>query len=135
MKYQHIHGAKYRLFESEMFVTGIPGFEIAADFVELYADGLLLLKPGFCWDGASGLAIDRASNMRGALLHDALYYLIRRGDLPPNYRLSADELMRQAWREDGMWMWLADAEVWIVNRVGGLFARHNPDEGRVRTAP
>jgi hypothetical protein len=40
--------------------------------------------------------------MRGSLVHDALYQLIRQRCISEDYRLHADKLLKKMCREDGM---------------------------------
>ena len=68
--------------------------------IDLY--GRLLIKKGYCWDGASSIAKDTKTIMRGSLIHDALYQLMREGVLPQSARKRADEIMREICIEDGM---------------------------------
>ena len=62
----------------------------------------LSIKAGYAWDGASGPTVDTEATMRPALVHDALYQLIRLGVLPPGSRKEADKLFRRLLKEDGM---------------------------------
>jgi len=96
-------GYKYTLSSPFVLQTEIkPTVDIDTDFVALSADGLLRIRPGYAWDGASG-AIDTADFMRGSLVHDALYQLMR-GDYLDRFlwRDAADKLLRQLCLEDGM---------------------------------
>lgn len=102
---QQIHyrkGYKYQLAALLLFDTGITGYDIKTEFIELSPLGLLLIKSGYAWDGASGPTIDDDTNMRPSCVHDALYQLLRMGLLPPEYRELADEILEFTCREDGM---------------------------------
>ena len=46
-------------------------------FIQLTAKGKLTIKRGYAWDGPSGPTIDTKTFMRGSLVHDALYQLMR----------------------------------------------------------
>ena len=70
--------------------------------ITLLATGLLKIGRDYAWDGPSGPAIDTKSFMRGSLVHDALYQLIREGVLDSKYRKAADEILRTICIEDGM---------------------------------
>lgn len=72
------------------------------DWVRLETDGTLRFKKGYAWDGPSGPTIDTKTFMRGSLVHDGLYQLMREGQLDPERRKYADRLLRQICREDGM---------------------------------
>jgi len=102
---QHIHyrkGYKYQLSELLLFDTGITGCDIKTEFIELSPLGILLIKSGYAWDGASGPAIDDDTNMRASCVHDALYQLLRMCLLSPEYRELADDILEFICQEDGM---------------------------------
>lgn len=82
-------------------------------------NGKLTIRKGYAWDGPSGVSIDTANFMRGSLVHDAFYQLIREGHLPNTARLYADELLRKICREDGMWR----IRAWYVFKAVRWFAR------------
>lgn len=75
--------------------------------------GTLLIKKGYCWDGASGPAIDTANFMGASLVHDALYQLMREGVIPRSFRKTADKILREICLADGMskprawWVYIA----------------------------
>ena len=77
--------------------------DIKTDYIELTKNGRLTIKKGYAWDGPSGPAIDTRNFMRGSLVHDALYQLMRERFLKKKkYRKPADNLLRKMCREDGM---------------------------------
>ena len=100
MKYYK--GLKYQLAEDLVISVPIYGINAAYDFIILTSDGLLTIKKGFCWDGASG-AFDTKSIMKGSCVHDALYQLIRPGLLPKKLKKRADRIMQNICLESGMW--------------------------------
>lgn len=126
---------KYQLKEDLGVQTSVcPGWAIADDFMRLGVSGYLTIKSGYAWDGASGPTIDTRNSMRAGLVHDALYQLMRNGNLPQEWREAADREFYRILRADGMWTWRA----WIwwraVRRLAAPFAR--PDHRRkVLTAP
>lgn len=74
-------------------------------------DGILTIRAGYAWDGASGPTIDTKTAMRGPLAHDALYQAMREGLLPRALKPEADQFMHDTMIEDGMmriraWLWL-----------------------------
>jgi len=73
---------------------------------------------GYCWDGPSGPAIDTQNFMRGSLLHDCLYQLIRDGYIIPSYRKTADIFLFKICREDGM-SWIRGVWVYLGVRMFG----------------
>jgi hypothetical protein len=72
-------------------------------FLSLSPHGVLSIREFYAWDGPSGPAIDTRDFMRGSLVHDALYQLMREGVL--NYKVHkkrADEILRELCLKDGM---------------------------------
>ena len=104
-------GYKYLLTRDYSVNVGIrPPKKIEIEHIRLDTDGTLTIFKGYAWDGASGPTIDTKSSMRGSLVHDALYQLIRHGLLDDAYREKADELLYSICRDDGM-MWIR-ANLW-----------------------
>lgn len=117
-------GYKYQLAEDyQVMDTGIiQGEEKGAylDFIQLSSGGNLRIKKGYAFDGPSGPAIDTRNFMRGSLVHDALYQLMRERKLDPQTcRDLADKLLRKMCIEDGMWK----IRAWWVYKTVKLFAR------------
>lgn len=63
--------------------------------------GKLTIRKNYSWDGAS-CAIDTKTFMRGALIHDALYQLIRNRYLPKECRIDAGNVLMDICEEDKM---------------------------------
>lgn len=76
--------------------------KILTDYA-LLKKGKLTIYHGYAWDGPSGPAIDTRNFMRGSLVHDVLYEMIRDRILNElTYRIHVDELLRRICLEDGM---------------------------------
>ena len=106
MKYSS--GFEYQLQEDFVIQTDIhPEVPARFLFVELNTEGMLLIKKGWAWDGASGPTYDTKSSMVAALVHDALYGLMKRELLAKKYKKEADRLFYDLLLEDGMWKWRA----------------------------
>jgi hypothetical protein len=90
-------------------------------YIELNELGQLTIFKGYAWDGASGGAIQTDTNLRGALVHDALYQLLRSKLLTPEYRLIADQIFYDILREDGMNWFRAQYFYRLVRLFGGKF--------------
>lgn len=101
---EYICGFKYRLVSGLKIQTPIfPGLLARTDFIALHVSGILSIKGGYSWDGASGPAIDTQSFMRGSLIHDALYELMREQALDWTvYYKEADVYLIDLCKEDGM---------------------------------
>jgi hypothetical protein len=96
-------GYKYQLHSMYAVDTPIsPTETIQTRYIVLHTDGRLVIRAGYAWDGPSGPTIDTKSFMRGSLVHDALYQLIRLKLLDSKWRPSADDMLYQICREDGM---------------------------------
>lgn len=110
---------KYTLFDDYRHETGIiPPCAITSRFIDLDMSGMLTIKKNYAWDGASGPAIDTKRIMRGSLVHDALYQLIREQYLPLKARENADWLLREICLEDGMPKLNADLVYLAVDLFG-----------------
>lgn len=76
---------------------------IVTDYITLSADGVMVIQKGYAWDGPSGPTIDTKSFMRGSLIHDAMYQLMRENYLfHGEYRETADRLLQSICVQDGM---------------------------------
>lgn len=97
-------GYKYQLSKEYIVEIGIrPLSDIITEYIELTSDGFLTIKRSYAWDGPSGPTIDTNNFMRGSIIHDALYQLMREKHLDHDkYREKADKLLQQVCIEDGM---------------------------------
>ena len=96
-------GGSYQLMEAYTVQTLMrPEEQIDAKRLTLTQGGKLTIHEGYCWDGCSGI-VDRKSNMRAGLGHDALYELMRKGLIPHHRWREADAGFAQILDEDGAW--------------------------------
>jgi hypothetical protein len=96
-------------------------------FLSLSPAGVLSIKKYYAWDGPSGPTIDTRDFMRGSLVHDALYQLMREGVLDYKvHRQRVDEILREICLKDGMCKFRA----WYVYQAVHIFA-----EGGARPQP
>lgn len=105
-------GYKYQLADDFMIQLEniYPPVRIDAEYLMLSVEGQLIIKKGYAWDGPSGPTIDTKNTLRGSLVHDALYQLMREELLEEEWRDEADKELRRICRLDGM-SWLR-AKVW-----------------------
>lgn len=97
-------GYKYQLAEDYEVSTKIfPSSDITTPFICLTIGGILTVKGGYAWDGPSGPTIDTKNFLRGSLVHDALYQLMRMKCLDCGWRPAADEELIRICKQDGMW--------------------------------
>jgi len=124
-------GFKYQLSEDYMvYINIFPEEDIHTKFIDLSISGLLYIKSGYAWDGASGPAIDTKTIMRGSLIHDALYELMRLGFLPNRYKHQADLELVKACAEDGM---MPARREWILYAVETFAKRYTDERHRRKT--
>ncbi len=121
---------KYELIRPQEIRTGITvpkRIAGANTYLDLDIDGVLLVRFGYRWDGASG-AIDSESTMRASLFHDALYQLMREGKLNRGeHRQKADMLLMRVMTDDGASLFRATLWLWGVHLFAGLAARGEVD--------
>lgn len=124
-------GYKYQLAADYSVLLPF-GLDVDEPFYSMSADGLLTVRAGYAWDGPSGPAIDTKNFMRGSLVHDVLYQMIREGHFPFSRREEADAVLRAICREDGM---SAIRAWWVYRgvRAGGSSAA--TAKRQVLTAP
>jgi hypothetical protein len=137
MKYIHYRsGYKYQLAADFSIVVDVhPTEPIETEFIRLEPDGTLFIRSGYAWDGPSGPTIDtKKTFMRGSVVHDALYQLIRFKKLPPETREQADIALHQICREDGMCKLRAWYVFRSVRRLAG-FAADPANKKRVFIVP
>ncbi len=96
----------------------VPYSEIFIDHMRMDMEGNTTIFAGYPWNGASGPTIDTLNSMRGSLVHDFIYELIRLGLIDPKYKEYADGLLHDICTEDGMYSWRADYWRWAVLNFG-----------------
>ncbi|MGF1895515.1 DUF1353 domain-containing protein [Vibrio alginolyticus] len=124
MKYKKRQKYKYTLHSEEKIETHISvSNAYDSPFLSLSKQGVLTIKKGYAWDGASGPALDTKNIMKACLVHDALYQLMREEVLPQSARKHADTLLRETCLEKGMSSFRATYIYYGVRVVGGFFSR------------
>lgn len=137
ISYRSLKGYKYQLLETYQIQTSIqPVKAIRTQFIVLLPNGLLTVFAGYAWDGPSGPTFDTKNFMRGSLVHDALYQLIRIGLLPKEARRPCDKELCRLCLEDGM----SSYRAWWVDKgllIGGWLGVQPHPEGmdQILTAP
>lgn len=122
-------GYKYQLNTTyTVRVAIVPMAAIDTQYIALEDTGQITLREGYAWDGPSGPTIDTRNFMRGSLVHDALYQLMREGHLDHTlYRAAADQVLRTLCREDGM----SVVRAWWVYQGVRLFANFAAEPAQV----
>lgn len=128
-------GYKYQLVEDYTVKVALhPQQDIITEYIILTTKGILTIKKGYAWDGPSGPTFDTKTFMRGSLVHDALYQLIRQIHLSNMWRGTADKELKRICIEDGMSRIRA---WWVFNGValGGASAASPRNRKIVHKAP
>lgn len=101
-----VDGFRYQIVEEFVIVIDDykPHQNIVDEFFEFYADGTLIIKKGFAWDGPSGPTIDTKDAHIAAIVHDVFYRCIRRGYLPLSIKPIADKIFYKLLRKNGMFI-------------------------------
>ncbi len=125
--YKRIHPKhKYRLVEPYSYNTGFNDLEetVKIRHLSLEENGLLKFEKGFTWDGPSGPSVDTLNIMRGSLIHDGIYRLIRNEKIDYNpFKVRADKLLKKICRCDGTFCFRAWYIYIAVRLFGGRSAR------------
>lgn len=116
--YRSLKGYKYQLLADYEIKIPILNRRITHPYMHLGPGGHLLIKKGYCWDGPSGPTWDTTNSMRGSLVHDALYQLLREAFLSPVWRKPSDLILRVILLEDGM----SKIRAWVWYRSVRMFA-------------
>ena len=112
-------GDQYKLTKDISIHIGITGHQIKTEYIELDPNGLLTLKMGFIWDGATGVFDTKL--MLASAVHDALYRLMRRQLLSIDYRKQADKIFREISKVKNSWV-KSLILYWGVRWFGGRHA-------------
>ena len=123
-------GYKYQLKETYVLTIEIkPDRSIFTDYIDLDLQGSLTIRKGYAWDGPSGPTFDTLNFMRGSLVHDALYQLMREARLDhERHREAADRTLQTICKEDGM----SSLRAWWVYLGVHQFGDPSADPARKR---
>ena len=118
--YRKLRKYEYQLMNDYVTKIGLkPVQDIEFAYLSLSSTGILKMKKTYAWDGPSGPTIDTKDFMRGSLVHDALYQLMRLQSLDyKKYRKQADVILREICIEDGM----SKFRAWYVYQAVRIFA-------------
>ena len=129
MKYRK--GSLYQLVEDiyiETPLTVVNPWVIDTTFISLHPNGIMVIRAGYAWDGASGPTLNTDNSMVPSLFHDAAAQLMRQGLLPqemlPSVNAHFDYMLKKrgmSWLRRKMWQ----RGLWLT---AGSFA--NPENAR-----
>lgn len=120
-------GYKYSLWETYRVQTNLLGYTVTHRLFALTPDGMLTIFEDYPWDGPSGPTIDTADFMRGSLVHDALYEMMRLGLLPQECFHLANLELHRICIEDGMSDFRAGYVLRGVESFGSAYAAVKPE--------
>jgi hypothetical protein len=131
----YAEGYKYQLKQNSLAETNLrPKFLINTEFIGLSVDGVLLVRSGYAWDGASGIALDTPSAIYASVFHDALYQLIRLKYLPAECKDEADRVYKRLCLDGGMSHARAQSH-FIALKIGGKDATLPKSQPKLQVAP
>lgn len=135
MKYRDITDKRYMTLSTVALETDVRGYNISADRYRLYPDGLLIVRPYYVWDGASGPVVQTSDSVKATLGHDVLYELMRLGSLPQSAKDDADRFLYTQLIRDGMNP--VRALIWYraVEAFGHANCRPGTQDDKIREIP
>ncbi len=136
MKYiKYKKGYKYQIVEDyHDSVDILPNTVVDSIYITLDPNGYLTIKKGYSFDGPSGPTVDTKNFMRGSLVHDALYQLMREMKLNRKWRKQADKELYRDCRDDGM-SWFRANYIYLLVRKFAGFSSSPRNRKKVITAP
>lgn len=123
---------KFTLTRDVVDNLGVYGYEIETDYIRLYADGRIIIKKPYAWDGCSRPAINTKKNLRAGLVHDVGYQLIRLKLLPKSCRGAIDNRFYAILKED---KFMFPGLYYTVVDKFAEFATNPKEEPKEQTAP
>lgn len=93
MKYYVLRNFKYQVAEDTHIglFCAFPDIDFEWFTVK---NGVIYIKKGYAWDGASGPTIDTKTTIVASLIHDCLYQAMRLGLIVGDWRKDADRELR-----------------------------------------
>lgn len=112
-------GYKYQLRQDAQAESGLmlPA-PVSHEYFTISEAGLITVKRGYAWDGASSVAIDDPGTIYASLFHDAGYQAIRCGLIDGKWRRELDAMYRQLCINGGVFPARAEAH-YLALRIGG----------------
>ncbi len=121
--YRELKKYKYQLLEDiEVYlpeITSLTSCEKINGYIYLY-NGIMTVKSGYAWDGASGPTIDTKNSMRASLVHDCFWQLVRENKLPSDYLHVSNKVFHRHLLEDGMSKFRARYWYWAVSLYASI---------------
>lgn len=127
-------GYKYQLAQSYTVITPVTGYRVEDEYYSLHEAGILTVRSGYAWDGASGPTFDTQASMRPSLVHDVFCQMMRAKQIPFELQDAVNQFFYDQCVEAGMWSWRA----WLWYKAVEMADCGNPEQGPDRpiiTAP
>ena len=124
LNYRSLRQYKYQLMAEykQVLPCALPELHVTTPFFSV-EDRLLTVDKGYSWDGPSGPTWDTETFMRGSLVHDVLYQMMREKLMPFEFRDAADRLLQDICLADGMNPVRATYVYWSLWAFGAQNAR------------
>lgn len=136
MKYFETTKYKYEVAVEERVHTNIiPPVPIDQPDFAITADGVVIAKVGYMWDGPSGPTFDTPDFMTGSLVHDILAEAMRQGLLPESFWILANKELVRICKEKGMSKIRATWVYWGVCLTNNWCRRTTKPEHPILEAP
>jgi len=126
LEYRELDDYKYQVKKAVLIQTLVKRAACKTEFIELREDGLLIVQPGYAWNGSNWSSDKHA--ILASLVHDVLYQLMRMYLLSRFlYREPADASYRDIYIAEGLTSIAAGkkrgvakaiAERWVRIRAG-----------------
>lgn len=117
--YDLIDGESGKLLADYVYTTSVMGYNIETQYIRLTQFGTITIRKGFEWDFATG-AIDDPAMVAGSVVHDALYWLIRKNLLGRQHRKTADKDFKRILKAGGVGRFRRNY-CYLAVRLGGAF--------------
>jgi len=120
-------GYKYQMRMNAVAESRIrPGKLINHEYFSISVDGVILVRRGYAWDGASFIAIDDPGTIYASVFHDAGYQAIRLQLLDPVWRKELDRMYESLCIEGRVNPARAKAH-YAALRIGGGYYNARPE--------
>lgn len=120
---------KYQLRENAITESGVRPCElIQHEYFAIDTNGLILVRHGYAWDGASSLAVDDPGTIYASLFHDVGYQAIRLGLINGAWRKEFDRMYERLCIDGGVNRIRAKYH-YLALRAGGEHYNKLPSSG------
>lgn len=129
-------GYKYQMRKNAVAESRVcPGKLINHEYFAISLDGVILVRRGYAWDGASGPAVDDPGTLLPSVFHDVLYQAIRLKLLDPGWREEADQTYKTLCIECGVNPARAKAHYVALRGFGGYYNALPESDYPTKVAP